>query len=123
MLSWQGCYVEKECLCVDIYEPVCGENGQTYQNSCAAACDDVRYVEGECPVNGVGKVKYSGDSLCGFLISIYGENYKPDTLAPVFREDGLWLNLRYRKLNNFTACDDPYTHLQVIQILDIKKIK
>src|SRR5262245_55513501 len=38
-----------ECICATIYSPVCGEDGQTYGNSCEAKCRDVAVShEGEC---------------------------------------------------------------------------
>ncbi|MGC6415566.1 MAG: hypothetical protein ACON3Z_00470, partial [Bradymonadia bacterium] len=38
------------CVCQEIYAPVCGANGQTYDNECFAACEGVDVVdEGECP--------------------------------------------------------------------------
>ncbi len=37
------------CSCDDVYEPVCGENGQTYGNSCESECQGVGIAhEGEC---------------------------------------------------------------------------
>jgi len=118
----QGCYIDKECLCTDIYAPVCGENGVTYVNSCAAECDDIKYIDGECPVYGIGQVTFSGDSLCGFLVKISGSMYSPDTLAPFFREDGLWVSLRYRRFNQYFTCEEPYGHYQSIQVLEIEKL-
>lgn len=35
--------------CVALYEPVCGENGMTYSNSCVAECAGVRnFIAGTC---------------------------------------------------------------------------
>jgi hypothetical protein len=41
------------CVCPEMYEPVCGVNGQTYQNSCYAACDGVAIDhDGVCIISG-----------------------------------------------------------------------
>lgn len=36
------------CLCTMELNPVCGCNGETYYNPCAAQCASVRYTKGEC---------------------------------------------------------------------------
>ena len=35
-------FIDIPCFeCQDVYEPVCGENGETYSNSCYASNDEV----------------------------------------------------------------------------------
>lgn len=38
----------KNCVCVQLWMPVCGENGKTYSNSCFANCAGVKFVQGSC---------------------------------------------------------------------------
>ncbi len=37
------------CMCMEVWEPVCGENGKTYGNSCEADCNNIKVAKsGEC---------------------------------------------------------------------------
>ncbi len=37
-----------DCVCTEIYDPVCGCDGITYGNGCHASCNGVSSVKGEC---------------------------------------------------------------------------
>jgi len=57
-----GRCVEQSCVCAEIYQPVCGVNGQTYGNACEAGCADA-------PVRHDGECGIAGDS-CGTIFGL-----------------------------------------------------
>lgn len=53
LLFLAACPQSEDCLCPAIDEPVCGEDGVTYANSCSAACEGVEVAQdGPCDGDG-----------------------------------------------------------------------
>jgi hypothetical protein len=125
LLILGSCKTKQDCVCPNLFEPVCGANGKTFDNGCLANCEDIPYISGECPVYGIGIVQYEGDTSqngCGYFINILNEKYKPLNLTPQFQQDELLISLKYRKLNEYYICDNPYGNHRKIEILEIDEI-
>ena len=49
------CGTTQGCVCITAYEPVCGDDGITYSNSCEAECAGIfNYTNGECTIPPTG---------------------------------------------------------------------
>jgi len=119
LLGLTGCNTSIDCVCPDIYNPVCGANGENYSSPCPADCEDMPYTFGECPVVGIGTVKFSGDTLCGFIVQVLDRKYKPQQLADEFKEHGKVVTIKYRRMVNMYYCLSQNTSYQEINILSI----
>jgi hypothetical protein len=42
----------EDCICILIFDPVCGCDGETYSNACFASCEVLRWTEGACDGSG-----------------------------------------------------------------------
>jgi hypothetical protein len=38
----------RDCVCADVWMPVCGKNGKTYSNACFAKCAGINFHQGSC---------------------------------------------------------------------------
>jgi len=116
-----GCYSAIDCVCPDLYNPVCGANGENYANPCSAECEKMPYTYGECPVTAIGTGKFTGDTLCGFIIQVLDQKYKSQLLADEFKKNGIIVTVRYRRLIDVYDCLSQNISYQEINILSIEE--
>ena len=112
---------EEPCFCYLIYDPVCGDDGIEYSNSCFAECAGVSYTQGVCPLDQEAVIYWLGEPAvdgCGWVVSFDDINYSPDTLAESFKVDSLPVWIDYTLIGQRApVC---WGAIDYIQIDDIK---
>lgn len=116
-----------ECVCIEIYAPVCGTDGVVYENSCLADCAGVESELGFCPEDVVGVVKFEDPAVdgCGWILNMeFGDvigTYRPqEELPEEFKEDGLNVSLTVRRLLDSEPCG--FGNIDLVEVIAIDKI-
>ena len=75
------------CNCDDVYEPVCGLNGVTYDNACQAECEGIQYSEGSCCVEPCGGLNPSANFP--WLVDVLNNSFNACSVVR-FQQNGNW---------------------------------
>ncbi len=117
----------EDCTCIQTFQPVCGEDGVEYDNSCLAECAGISYVEGTCPISTKAKVVDLGDPTidgCGWIISVdidgVAVNFRPDNLPTAFQKDGLVVAIAYRETEDLSPCGRGL-QIPIIELISIEE--
>ena len=119
-----SCDPDDECICYEIYAPVCGCDGVEYANDCFAECAGVSYTEGPCPVAAEGLILDWGPvpaDGCDWVVQIDTTYYHPDTLAPAFKVNNLGVSLKYKITQDTFLCGWA-VKIPVIEVVEMEAL-
>lgn len=117
---------EEECVCVEIYAPVCGDDGIVYSNNCFAECAGVSYTSGMCPIEIDAKILDLGSpSLdgCGWVVQfeVNGvlKDHRADSLPSNFQQNDLDVKIEYIETIEESVCG----LIEMIPIIELVSIE
>ena len=121
--------VVEDCVCIEIYAPVCGDDGVVYDNSCFADCAGVTYTDGFCPIETDAKILDYGPvpaDGCGWLIQFEVDGtlteHHAENLPSSFEVHELEVKITYTPtLDNFTCGLMPVTYPK-IELISIEQL-
>ena len=114
------------CICPEIFDPVCGDDGMQYSNSCFAECEGVSFSPGPCPIEQDGIILNLGDPAldgCGWVVRFTDGtetvDYRPSPIAVDFLIDQLEVRVKY----NVTLIDEACGLIDVIRVIEVLEMK
>lgn len=120
-----SCGLQGDCVCTEIYSPVCGSDGLTYNNACKADCAGITHTPGPCPqwanatVINTGSVALDG---CGFVLefddaaSTYAYRF-PRGIDSVWLIDSLPIRVEFVATTHLYTCGLAPITMPVVDIL------
>ena len=119
---------DADCVCIEIYAPVCGDDGKVYGNSCLADCAGVTYSVGICPIETEARILDLGNPVvdgCGWVIQfeVNGnlENHRADSLSTDFQQNDLQVNIEYKETTEESVCGLAGM-IPIIELLSIENL-
>lgn len=102
---------DANCVCIEIYDPVYGDDGKTYSNSCYAECAGVNYCQEDCPIETNAKILDLGSITldgCGWVVQIEVngtmQDHRADSLATDFQQNELDVKIKYKETTDQSVC-------------------
>lgn len=118
--------------CSEIHDPVCGSDGQNYQNPCHANTLRVSYTKGLCKYTKQGEVTYLGYN-CGWVFktdfSLKNElstdvYFQMSNFPDDFKEEGLSVEIIYTNISDaIGGCifEEELVYLIHVSVVELRK--
>lgn len=114
-----SCRSNLPCTCIQVYAPVCGDDGQLYGNSCEAECAGVSYIEGFCPSTELGRIISLNDLGCGFRVELGSGVVSIAELPAEFQQLGLEVWLTYSQTTRMELCAESQLAIPIVELISI----